>query len=57
MSRGSSFDIYIEEGKRLNYLLSNLGIILSDVKHEVQLLLPGSEAYLFGTAARDNTLL
>ena len=52
MSRGSSFDIYIEEGKRLNYLFSNLGRILSDVKHEVQLLLPGSEVYLFGSAAR-----
>jgi predicted nucleotidyltransferase len=52
LSRESSFDIYIEEGKRLNYLFSNLGRILADVKHQVQLLLPGSEVYLFGSAAR-----
>lgn len=53
MPRGSSFDIYIEEGKRLNYLFSNLGRILADVKHQIQLLLPRSDVYLFGSAARD----
>lgn len=52
MSRESRFDIYIEEGKLLNYLFSNLGRVLSNVKHQVQLLLLGSEIYLFGSAAR-----
>ena len=52
MSRESSFDIYIEVGELLNYLFSNLGRILADVKHQVQLLLPRSEVYLFGSTAR-----
>lgn len=52
MSRRSSFDIYIEEGRRLNYLFRNIRRILVDVKHEIQLLLPGSDVYLFGSAAR-----
>ncbi|PUA33022.1 MAG: hypothetical protein B9J98_02810 [Candidatus Terraquivivens tikiterensis] len=53
MSRESSFDIYIEEGKRLSYLFRNLRKILQDVKYEINLLLPGSEVYLFGSTAKE----
>lgn len=49
MSKESEFDIYVEEGKRLSYLFSKLMTIIEEVKHNIQLLLPDSEVYLFGS--------
>ena len=48
----SEFDIYIDEGKRLSYLFSKLRDILEDVKQKIQLLLPNSEVYIFGSFAK-----
>ena len=52
MSKGSEFDIYIEEGIRFGGLSNRLKDILLNVKHDVELLIPNSRVYIFGSFAR-----
>ncbi len=40
------------ERKRLSYLFSKLMDIVEEVKHDVELLLPDSEVYLFGSSTK-----